>query len=127
MPVHPAVLDAVFQVLGAAWAEQFSTKQDDEVFLPLGIRRLWASGSLGQAGDLRSIARIVEQATEHRETIAGDVWCFDARGELVLAVEGFAAKRATREALLRSRPARTDDWFYEVAWRPGPAVEMSPE
>ena len=73
MGVRPAVLDAVFQVLGAARGGRFSTTSDDDVFLPIGIRRVWASDSLPAAGDLRSIARTREERTELRETITGDV------------------------------------------------------
>ena len=45
-----------------------------------------------------------------------DIELFDARGSIVVRLEGAKLKRAPRKALLRELTERPADWLYEVAW-----------
>ncbi|XXT18891.1 type I polyketide synthase [Sorangium sp. So ce429] len=104
--VHPALLDACLQVVGAS----FDAEVAGEAYLPARLGRLevrarpgvelWchAQGSAGPEGSFRIGARVFGEA-----------------GRLVLDVEALELRRS-RE--LRSAAQETQGWLYEVAWRP---------
>ncbi len=113
--VHPALLDACFQVLGAAAPEGA-----DGTFVPAGIERVWLRGRPGASVWCHARRRASDPLSHTR---AGDLTVFDDAGAPLLEVEGLTFRRTRagddREAV---RP-------HEVAWRPveraaAPPVEV---
>jgi acyl transferase domain-containing protein/acyl carrier protein/protein-L-isoaspartate O-methyltransferase len=109
--IHPAVLDACLQVLGAAWPEG-----DQESYLLTGAELVHLVPTAAE--QLRVHATL--RAREQDDLVIGDVRVLDDRGTVVAALGGIQLRRAKAESLARYRPSATDDWLYEVAWPPSP-------
>ncbi|NUO78855.1 SDR family NAD(P)-dependent oxidoreductase, partial [candidate division KSB1 bacterium] len=115
--LHPALLDACLQVLGAALP---SPTQEDHsaTFLPINVEsfrfykrppaQLWSNVAL----------RVDEK--KNVETYAGDVAVYDAEGALVAELRGLLVKRTGAEALQSVLQESIAGWLYEIAWRPQP-------
>jgi myxalamid-type polyketide synthase MxaB len=103
--LHPAFLDASFQVAGAT----LEKGEQSETLLPFAIKALRqepaATGSSWWCHAVRT------------GPATWDVETFDADGNLVVALEGFEMRKASAAAFLRRRLA---DWLYRVDWQPQP-------
>ena len=111
--IHPALLDAALQVLGAVAVA--ATDDDEAVYLPVAIDRV----TLHRAGATRawSHARLREVAPGV-PTLTADVLVADDKGAAIATVEGLRLVRADAAALARlAGAASTDDWLYTVSWR----------
>ena len=111
--LHPALLDAAFQVLvGASYTEP-TLAADRRLFLPTGIRevrfyrepgaRFHATASLG---------------TVAPETVTGDVRILNDSGQVCLDVVGLTARLV--EVGDRRGAASVDQWLYAYRWEPEP-------
>ncbi len=106
--IHPALLDACFQVLFGA-VPQATLTQRRSLFLPVYVRRATFLASPGS--QIFCHARIRQFGANILE---GDLDLFDTAGRLVGRIEGFRC-----QALDRSRASEADDpmsWIYEVRW-----------
>ncbi len=106
--IHPALLDACFQVMAARLGEG---GEGPWVPVELGSLRL----SSRPAGELWCHARLAEDGPEHRRSIELRVTGGD--GATVLEVSGLVARRLAGETRRREQ----DDWFFEVTWEPAAA------
>ena len=108
--LHPALLDAGFQVLGAAYGHHAS---GDDVYMPTHLKRLTVRGAVGR----RAWAHAVVQAAPGTAgSLSGAIRLFDEAGRLVVDVEGLELRRVTRAALERGQPKPYLEWLYEVTW-----------
>ncbi|HEX8282688.1 MAG TPA: type I polyketide synthase [Pyrinomonadaceae bacterium] len=116
-PLHPAVMDACLQVVGAAMDER-QRGADSDIYLPVGCDSFLRFAP--ETDSLWSHAVLRRLDPENRETVSADVEVFDASGRLVAQVRGLLLRRAPRELLLRGAADedRLDRWFYEVKWEP---------
>jgi acyl transferase domain-containing protein/7-keto-8-aminopelargonate synthetase-like enzyme len=114
--IHPALLDAGFQVAGALLGEEEQT----ETLLPFAVKSMRveraATGTSWWCHAVRTGAS------------TWDVQFLDADGNAFLALEGFEMRKAPAAAFLKRRLA---DWLYRVEWQrqdlaaeaaPGPAT-----
>ncbi len=89
--IHPALLDACFQLLAAPLLEQ---RDDLDTYVPLGLRRVHLARRPG--------SRVVGHACleafgeDDREVLEGDVWLFDPDGTPLMTVEGLSLKRTSQ-------------------------------
>ena len=116
--VHPALLDACMQVLGATIPFDARQVGDTRTYLPIGFERIeiWKRG----ATELWSHAAIREAPVDADIQIA-DVKLFDASGRAAGQLSGLLLKRATADTLRHSVHRReVADWFYEERWEPKP-------
>jgi acyl transferase domain-containing protein/acyl-CoA synthetase (AMP-forming)/AMP-acid ligase II/acyl carrier protein/SAM-dependent methyltransferase len=107
--LHPALLDASFQVLDAA----FPAEIDARTLLPVAVEHVVMSGVAD--------AELWCEATA-RESRSSDIRCADLRvftrdGRAVATVAGLTLKSAA------PREAAIADWFVRPAWRPQPLVD----
>ncbi len=106
--LHPALLDACFQALGAVLAGQGTAQQ---TVLPVALRRL----RLYRTPQTDQPLWVV--ATRADEPLTGDLALCDEAGRVLLEVEGLRV-----QALEDGRAQRPDehgaDWFYRVVWEP---------
>jgi acyl transferase domain-containing protein/NAD(P)-dependent dehydrogenase (short-subunit alcohol dehydrogenase family)/acyl carrier protein len=119
--VHPAVLDACFQLLGAAVSrERALPSSDDETYLPVNLERFRIYGK----ADVRVWGYVRMRAGEEipGELLAGDIWLLDESGQTVAEVEGLFLKRASRDALRRGLRGDSSDWLYQLQWQPREAL-----
>jgi acyl transferase domain-containing protein/NADPH:quinone reductase-like Zn-dependent oxidoreductase/NAD(P)-dependent dehydrogenase (short-subunit alcohol dehydrogenase family)/acyl carrier protein len=118
-------IDAAIQVLAGALNSVFHGS-DDAVFLPVRIGRLSVHSAPALVGTWRVVARAsADYLDDSSETNGGDVWCFDDAGRLVMAIEGYLGKRASREALRRLMPDEVEQWLHEIVWRVDTAEHAS--
>ncbi len=108
--IHPAMLDACFQVPAVA----FAGDRENEVYLPIGVESFRV---LAKPGDsVWGYARLQSGDETHRDTPKADVYIFDQAGQLVAQLGGLSARRTTREALQRIGHDRVSDWLYTIQW-----------
>jgi myxalamid-type polyketide synthase MxaB len=110
--VHPAVLDACIQVLGAP----FTGRSSSGVYLPIGFKRLTFFQGLG--AETWSNVRLESIKDSLPQTVAGDVTLFDQDGTVSIDIEGLTFGRASSKVLLRAVRQDLDDCLYEIAWHP---------
>ncbi len=119
--VHPALLDACLQVLGAAIP---ADDAQDTTYLPIGLDGFYLHQSPGR--EVWSTASLRSGSSPTAEALTGDVYIFDAAGQLVAELDGIRLKRAPRHALQSvqagvSRAELTpDSWLYQPTWQPQP-------
>ncbi len=112
--IHPAFLDACLQLLGAGLPG--GGDGGEAAYLPVSLDRYEIHGRPGAR--IWSYARLRPRGDAGRETATGDVRIFDDAGQLVALLEGLHVKRAEPGVLRPAAPAPTDEWLYEVAWKP---------
>ncbi|NTX01462.1 non-ribosomal peptide synthetase/type I polyketide synthase [Myxococcus sp. CA040A] len=113
--VHPAVLDACLQLVGAVGPEL----KEGEWMLPASFGRVRVHrASLPN----RLVSRVIP-----RSPLLTDVFVYDEAGDEVLRVEGFELKRVRGEAFLQGARPGLEDALYEPAWReqPRPVSEVT--
>ncbi|WP_203073865.1 type I polyketide synthase [Falsiroseomonas ponticola] len=108
-PLHPALLDACFQALGAT----FSGQGESGAFLPLAIDAVALHKP--HAGPVRAWVRA--RPTSGGGVATGDVEIIDTDGAPVMTVTGLTIRRIEAGG---ADPA--DRWTYEVEW-----VALPPE
>ena len=113
--IHPALLDACIQVVGAAANRSQSGDADRSLFMPLGLEsfRLYSAPT----GKLWSVA-VLEESASGGETIKAHIRVADEQGRLVAELRGMSFKRADRATLERTLQKGIDDWLYDITWEP---------
>ena len=118
LEIHPLVLDGCFQTVGVA---RLAGGADEATYLPFGWDRVWLTGRLPD----RVICHVrMNEASpaseagsgEPPEVLSGEIRIYDPSGVLLGGLDGYAVKRATREALL-SAVEGVDELLYEIVWR----------
>ncbi len=119
--IHPALLDACIQTLGATLPDAL------EVFLPLTFEKISLYTEPGR--DLWSFVHLAPGETP--ETFNAELTLYSAEQQLVGRITGLRLKRAGRAALqhlVRRNSSRAlfADWLYRMAWRtqPLPPIAM---
>ncbi|HUC97182.1 MAG TPA: acyltransferase domain-containing protein, partial [Candidatus Polarisedimenticolaceae bacterium] len=114
--VHPAFLDACFQVLSGTIAlnsDDFGKIQ----YLPVQIERVRFYASPG-----RQVWCHAQLTKLNASTLEGNIRMYDDTGNLLLECEGFRC-----QAVKMARADAADDvesWFYEVNWQHKPRPEQ---
>ena len=115
--VHPVLLDGFLQVMGAA--RTLSGLEEGDTYLPFAWDRFWVAGRLPERvichARMRESDRGEASAEAPRETLSGDLRLYTPEGVEIGGLEGYAAKRATRAALLAGTES-VEDLLYEVTW-----------
>ena len=111
--LHPALLDACFQTLGATFLTE---SESDDAWLPIGLDRFslfvapsgewWCHATL-QPGDLATgLAK-------------GDLCLYNETGQLFATITGLSIKRTSRSSLQRLLGRYTQpEGLYTVDWQP---------
>ena len=110
--LHPVLLDACFQVLGATFPEN----SRDETWVPVGLERLCVYSRTTTR--LWSHVQMRPVLGSNQQTLSADLSLFAEDGQLIAAVEGLQLGSSSREALLGTPQESVLDWLYEVEWRP---------
>lgn len=121
--LHPALLDACFQLLAAA----MDADNPEATFLPTGIDTLQlysrASQQIWGFVELRES----EQNGSNHSSLKANLWLIDQSGNTIASITGFILKQTHSKSLQRlfgtSKPsaseALTND-LYEIIWEPKP-------
>jgi 8-amino-7-oxononanoate synthase len=110
--LHPALLDACFQILGTADLDS------NETFLPVGLGRFQVYSCTAQD----EVWCHVRLRSHESKEVCADLNLFDAVGTKVAALEGFTLRSVSRRMLQRLFQQTVDfkKWLYEVVWEPSP-------
>lgn len=111
--LHPALLDACLQTSAALLAPD-----GDALYLPLGLEGFVQYRAA--EGELWSHV-ILSKGEPGDETLSCRLRLFDPVGVLVAEARALILKQARRAALMPRITAHAD-WWYEVVWRPAPAM-----
>ena len=111
--IHPAVLDACFQVLAATLSGNDADEGD--IYLPvrLGELRLLGDPTTGVWSHALLRSGVGERITDALE---GDVFLLDDAGQVILEARGLRLQALKANAEPDSAED-LDDWLYEVQWR----------
>ncbi|HKR22655.1 MAG TPA: type I polyketide synthase, partial [Pyrinomonadaceae bacterium] len=107
--IHPALLDACFQVFEATI--DTASETDDAIYLLRGAEGITVYGELPK----RVWAHAVLRDSDNRDLYAGDLMLYGESEKAVAEVKGIYAKRATRSSLVRN--TNLQDWLYEIRWQ----------
>ena len=116
--IHPAVLDACFHLLAAAFPLDTSYGEGD-LILPVGVDGVRVLRR--PVPEMFARARLREEFRPDAQLFKGDIQLFDQTGAVVAEVEGLRLQRQRREAARTEAVA--DDGLYEIRWQ----VEALPE
>jgi acyl transferase domain-containing protein len=110
--LHPALLDACFQTIGAALPAHDST----DALLPVGLGRL----RVFQPGVGRAFShvRITSDPVAVPSVVTADIAILTEEGTPVAEIAGLQLRRVRREWLLKQLQPDLDEWLYRVDWRP---------
>ena len=114
--IHPALLDACFQLLGAAvpGAVDMNSEANNIIYVPVGIQRMQLHGTIGNSVHCHARLRPTDQPNS--KTLTGDLLLFDDDGKLVGTVDGLLLQQVDQQALQRAVQTNIDDWFHEISW-----------
>jgi acyl transferase domain-containing protein/acyl carrier protein len=113
--IHPALLDAGFQVFAAALPRQGPHVAGGGIYLPVGLSRLWSSEHPDTGRWSHALLRPGAEAKA--DTLEGDVLLLDEAGRVVLQALGLRVQRVEQDAR-HTVSANLDDWLYELQWQP---------
>jgi acyl transferase domain-containing protein/acyl carrier protein/phospholipid N-methyltransferase len=108
--LHPVLLDAGFQVLGACFADNSDT------YLPISADRLQVCRS--SQNHALAYAQVRPAQTPNPQTLSADLYLFTSEGQIIAAAEGLHLRQTSREVLMAAAQKSLGDWFYEIEWRP---------
>ena len=111
--LHPVLLDACGQTIGAA----FPSDDPTMTYVPVGFEQL----QVYRLGESELWSHAVIRPTENSTDMlqVADLHLYDRSGALVARVEGWTMRRAERETMMLGlRNDRVGDWLYEIAWQP---------
>jgi acyl transferase domain-containing protein/acyl carrier protein len=115
--VHPALLDAGFQIMGAAFPEANDPSADKNVYVPVGME----SYQVYQVGHSKAWAHVILAGKfdgEQAQAFRADVTLYAENGSLVARLAGLQLRKASRADIWKEVQKRYDEWLYEVDWLP---------
>ncbi len=111
--IHPALLDACFQILGATVP---LAADEPAPYLPVGLHRLRLSGRLADA----QWVHVRRLASSETQEVQGDLTVYDAAGQSLLMVNGLRARRVAIQR--RAAGSALDQLFYGLQWLAAPTL-----
>jgi acyl transferase domain-containing protein len=121
--MHPALLDAGFQLMAAAVPRDQTHAGDGHIYLPVRLAsvRSYAQPKPGAEVWGHLIAKADPESSE--DTLAGDLFVVDGDGRVLLEARGLCLQH-----LKSARSAGGDDsseWLYETQWQAKPLTKSS--
>ncbi len=111
--LHPVLLDACFQLLGAA----LSADSKHDAYVPLSIESL----QIYRRPDSRLWGQVemLEAKGASGQLLRADLSLFNANQAVVAQVKGLCVKSVSREALQRViQKEDLGNWLYQIVWQP---------
>ena len=106
--VHPAILDACLQTLGASVAAQATENDKQGTYMPTHMDEIRIQGQPGLPLWSHSHLQVWDE-----DAVKGDVRLLDETGQVTVEILGLRF-----ESLARTARENLDDWLYEFQWQP---------
>ncbi len=124
--LHPALLDAAFELLASLAHNPETPPIEGEALLPTGLERL-VFHAAGPSSGAASWCHATVHPPSADAGFSGDLRLLDAEGRLLAEVRGLCLDVPDRQAARRIVGARLDGWLYELAWEAAPpAATVAP-
>ncbi|MEW6729942.1 MAG: SDR family NAD(P)-dependent oxidoreductase [Acidobacteriota bacterium] len=114
--LHPAILDACTQVLGATVNSSLG-EAAKVLFIPVSFTEVRIFESIGP--QFWSYVRLCEEINSDSQTLQGDIRLLNEEGKVLAEVLGVRCTRLER-APEQEAEQRIKDWLYEIQWQPMP-------
>jgi len=107
---HPALIDGALQAM--VWLVK---PEENGIYLPVSVDTIKLHQPLGES----CIAHIKITEKTHKLLVANITW-YNQSGQLLLSMEGFKAKRATRAAVTKliTGNSKCNAWYQVPIWQP---------
>lgn len=125
--MHPALLDACFQVVIAALPTAIGATQEEALYLPTGLRSFRLHRPLDSI--LWSHATLTTNIGAAASVFEGDVQLLDEHGELLAEAKGLRLQRSAPlgQSIVATEHAQLDEkLFYELRWEPKSIEQATP-
>jgi acyl transferase domain-containing protein/acyl carrier protein len=109
---HAGILDACFQIIGAALPEQ-STAGD--IYMPVRLAEMNLMGAFPKS--IFCLVQLLPPSSEKPDLLIANMSLMDVDGKVFASLSSLYIQRASRQVLQRLTSPRFDDWFYEVTWQ----------
>ena len=115
--LHPALLDACFQLLGASTPPAMR-EESDKVYVPVGLQSLkvYRTGQSQIWAHVSFSSPVTDDDGAWKDSLTGDIKLFSQDGVLVAEVVGLQIRRISRDAIRQISQRNIDDWLYELNW-----------
>ncbi len=113
--LHPALLDACIQTIGATVPGDWAPPGSGQTYLPVAVRRVRVLGAPRGACWAHARARL-PQAVEQRELIEGDLELYDDDGRVLADLQGVKLRRVGRR-VDQDAEQTIGDWLYVPRWQ----------
>jgi acyl transferase domain-containing protein/NADPH:quinone reductase-like Zn-dependent oxidoreductase/acyl carrier protein len=113
--LHPAILDACVQVMGAA-TDVLAGEEDSGLYIPVSFAQVRVFETPGQK--FWSHVTLREERKNGAETPRADVRLIDDAGRVLAEVLGVGCVRL--ESAQAQAERKISDWLFEVEWQPAP-------
>ncbi len=110
--VHPAQLDAAFQLLVAGLSAEQNELVGRATYLPVSLESLRLHEKVATASEVRAYALKTSNGKAGAEDIVGDVFLHEASGKILLEAHGLKLQR-----LQRDEQRELHEWWYRLEWR----------
>ncbi len=114
--LHPALLDACLQSLGAG----LETTGSSDSYLPLSFDEI----RVYRRGGEQLWSQVQQIQTTH-DRIKATLQLWNQQGEAVAEIIGFNLQKADRRTLQRSLQPDLSDWLYKLDWQPVPLLSSA--
>ncbi len=108
--LHPALLDACLQVLGANLPEA----DEQTLYLPVGLERLDVYRRSPRA--VWCHAMLQDQSTSQPDTERGVLHLLDDNGQMIAVLQQVQLRRVRRQTVMRLLRDEDANWLYEMKW-----------
>ncbi len=114
--IHPALLDACFQLIGTAipGAGHFDSEDNNKIYVPIGIQRIRILGEVSNS--VHCYVQLLPIENPKSGTLVSDVYIFNEAGRVLAIVNGLLLQQIKPETLRRLMQKNTDQWLYQVDW-----------
>jgi amino acid adenylation domain-containing protein len=112
--IHPALLDACLQVLGAT--VPVAATGSAQSFVPVHVERIAVHGRPNGSALLHGHARLRPGAVQTAASFEGDVQLLDERGAVLVDFQGLRGRGLDRDAVAGGE--RISEWLYELRFTP---------
>ncbi len=115
--LHPVLLDASFQVLGATLFDE-GKEGDNETYLPVSLDRMRVYRR--PSTRLWCVVKTAPPTETDPQSWSADLHLFSPEGDRIASVKGMRSRKVRRESLevLSRGTLGYQDWLYQVAWEP---------
>ncbi len=123
--MHPAVLDACLQLLGAATSSVDT--DNSKVYVPVGFEsfKLYQPGHTQVWAHVAFKEPVLNENGTPKETLGAHVKLFDTNGGLIAESINLQMRQISRASILRMSQKQFDDWLLDMEWIANPPGKMS--